>query len=183
MPLFLYEVALTSIRLKYRWFVQPSFRHPLPCHVLFQDCWGDYMVVYLDVFQYSTSKGLRRNILFLYPLLVPLPCSLEGSKCRIHKPLACLFLRICWIFPTFAFKLVERIDYRRLYDFLPCPCSFAMSFWLFPPQHLTFSVIQQVFNQQPCHPYMFVSCFALHGLRQKHCYLQEPLQRLMALFL
>ena len=31
------------------------------------------MVVYLDVFQYSTSKGPRHNMLFLCPLLVPLP--------------------------------------------------------------------------------------------------------------
>ena len=29
-----------------------------------------------------------------------------------------------------------------------------MSICLFPPQHLTFWVIQQVLNQQPCHPYM-----------------------------
>ena len=78
-----FGVPLTNVRLKYKWLVQPklhqeiSFRHPLPCHVLFQDCWGDFMVVYLDVFQYSTSKGLRRNMLFLCPLLVPLPCSLR----------------------------------------------------------------------------------------------------------
>ena len=30
---------------------------------------------------------------------------------------------------------------------------------------------------------MFLSCFALHGLRQQFCFLQEPLQRLMPLFL
>ena len=44
------------------------------------------MVVCLDVFQYSTSKGLRlrRNVVFLCPLLVPLPCSFEGSKCFMH---------------------------------------------------------------------------------------------------
>ena len=77
MPFFLYEVPLTSVRLKYKWFVQPklhqeiSFWHPLPCHVLFQHGWGDCMVVYLDVFQYSTSKGLRCKMLFLCPLLVP----------------------------------------------------------------------------------------------------------------
>ena len=29
-----------------------------------------------------------------------------------------------------------------------------MPFCLFPPQHLTFWVIQQVLNKQPCHPYM-----------------------------
>ena len=46
-----FEVPLTSVRFKYKWFVQPklhqeiSFWHPLPCHVLFQDCWGDYIVV------------------------------------------------------------------------------------------------------------------------------------------
>ena len=83
------EVPLTSVRLKYKWFVQPklhqeiSFWHPLPCHVLFQHGWGDCMVVYLDVFQYSTSKGLRRNILFLCSLLVPLPCSFEGSTVNV----------------------------------------------------------------------------------------------------
>ena len=48
----------------------------MPCHVLFQDCRGGYVVVYLDVFQYSTSKGLRHNMLFFCPLLVPLPCVL-----------------------------------------------------------------------------------------------------------
>ena len=55
------------------------------------------MVVYLDAFQYLTSKGLRRNMLFLCPLLVPLPCSFEGSKCFVHKTLAVayLLLRIC----------------------------------------------------------------------------------------
>ena len=101
MPLFPYEVPLTSVRLKFKWLVQPklhqevSFWHPLPCHVLFQDCWGDYIVVYLDVFQCSTSTGLRRKMLFLCPSLVPLPCSLEGSKCFMHKTLAHLFLRIC----------------------------------------------------------------------------------------
>ena len=58
----------------------------LPCHVLFQDCWGDYIVVYLDVFQYSTSKGLRRKMLFLCPLLVPLPCYVEGSNISIFFP-------------------------------------------------------------------------------------------------
>ena len=81
MPLFLYGVPLTSVGLKFKWFVQPklhqeiSFWHPLPCHDLFQDCWGDYIVVSLGVFQYSTSKGLRRNMFFSLPLLVPLPCS------------------------------------------------------------------------------------------------------------
>ena len=95
-----FEVPLTSVRLKYKWFVQPklhqeiSFWHSLPCHVLFQDCWGDYIVFYLDVFQCSTSKALRRKMLFLCPLLVPLPCSFEGSKCFLHKTLAYLFLRI-----------------------------------------------------------------------------------------
>ena len=57
------------------------FWHPLPCHVLFQDYWGDCSFVYLDFFQDSTSKGLRRNMLFLCPLLVPFPCSFEGSQC------------------------------------------------------------------------------------------------------
>ena len=38
-----------------------------------------------------------------------------------------------------------------------------MSFWLFPPQHLAFWVVQQVLNKQPCHPYRFLSCVALHG--------------------
>ena len=90
-----FEVPLTSVRLKYKCFFQPSFWHPLPCHVLFQHGWGDWMVVYLDVFQYSTSKGLRRNISFLCPLLVPLPCSFEGSICFVHKTLAYLFLWIC----------------------------------------------------------------------------------------
>ena len=56
-----------------------------------------WFIVYLDAFQYSTSKGLRRNMLFLCPLLVPLPCSFEGSKCFVHKTLAVayLLLRIC----------------------------------------------------------------------------------------
>ena len=53
------------------------------------------MVVYLDTFQYSTSKGLRRKMLFLCPLFVPLPCSFEGSKSFIHKTPAYLFLRVC----------------------------------------------------------------------------------------
>ena len=96
-----FEVPLTSVRFKYKWFVHPklhqeiSFWHPLPCHVLFQDCWGDYIVVYLGVFQHSTSKGLGHNMLFLCPLLVPFPCSFEGSRCFMHKTLAYLFLRIC----------------------------------------------------------------------------------------
>ena len=91
----------TRVRFRYKWLVQPklhqevSFWHPLPCHVLFQDYWGDYIVVHLDVFQYSTSKGLRRNILFLCRLPVPLPCSFERSKCFMRKTLAYLFLRIC----------------------------------------------------------------------------------------
>ena len=57
-----FEVPLTSGRLKYKWLVQPklhqeiSFWHPLPCHVLFQDCWGDCMVVYLDVFIFNFEK-------------------------------------------------------------------------------------------------------------------------------
>ena len=124
MPLFLFEVPLTSVRLKYKWFVQPklhqeiSFWHPLPCHVLFQDCWGDYIVVYLDVFQYSTSKGLRRKMLFLCPLLVPLPCSFEGSKCFIHKTLAYLFLRVCWaIFTKYYFHSWRGFRRKTLYVF------------------------------------------------------------------
>ena len=118
MPLFLYEVPLTSVRLKYEWLVQPkhhkevSFWHPLPCHVLFQDCWGDYIVVYLDVFQYSTSKGLRRKMLFLCPLLVPLPCSFEGSKCFMQKILAVayLFLRICGMISSQHLPQLDRED-------------------------------------------------------------------------
>ena len=51
-----FKVPLTSVRLKYKWFVQPSFWHPLPCHVLFQDCWGDYMVFYLDVFIFNFER-------------------------------------------------------------------------------------------------------------------------------
>ena len=119
-----FEVPLTSVRLKYKWFVQPklhqeiSFWHPLPCHVLFQDCWGDYIVVYLDVFQYSTSKGLRRKMLFLCPLLVPLPCSFEGSKCFIHKTLAYLFLRVCWaIFTKYYFHSWRGFRRKTLYVF------------------------------------------------------------------
>ena len=119
-----FEVPLTSVRFKYKWFVQPklhqeiSFWHPLPCHVLFQDCWGDYIVVYLDVFQYSTSKGLRRKMLFLCPLLVPLPCSFEGSKCFIHKTLAYLFLRVCWaIFTKYYFQSWRGFRRKTLYVF------------------------------------------------------------------
>ena len=119
-----FEVPLTSVRFKYKWFVQPklhqeiSFWHPLPCHVLFQDCWRDYIVVYLDVFQYSTSKGLRRKMLFLCPLLVPLPCSFEGSKCFIHKPLAYLFLRVCWaIFTKCYFHSWRGFRRKTLYVF------------------------------------------------------------------
>ena len=94
MPLFLYEVPLTSVRLEYKWFVQPSFWHPLPCHVLFQHGWAiAWLFIWMS--SYSPSKGLRRKMLFLCPLLVPLPCSFEGSKCFIHKTLAYLFLRIC----------------------------------------------------------------------------------------
>ena len=91
----------TRVRFRYKWLVQRklhqevSFWHPLPCHVLFQDYWGDYIVVHLDVFQYSTSKGLRRNILFLCRLPVPLPCFFERSKCFMRKTLAYLFIRIC----------------------------------------------------------------------------------------
>ena len=59
--------------------------------------------------------------------------------------------------------LLGRRLQRRLCDFLPCPCSFAMSFWLFPPQHPIFWVIQQVLNKQPCHTYMFLSRVALYG--------------------
>ena len=53
--------------------------------------------LFIWMLSYSTSKGLRRNILFLCPLLVPLPCSFEGSKCFMHKKqaVAYLFLRIC----------------------------------------------------------------------------------------
>ena len=65
------------------------------------------------------------------------------------------------VFPTSSSIWERGFRLKTLYDFLPCPCSFAMSFWLFPPQHLTFWVIQQVLNKQPCHPYMFLSCFAL----------------------
>ena len=36
LPLFLYEVPLASVRLKYKWFVQPSVWHPLPCHICFR---------------------------------------------------------------------------------------------------------------------------------------------------
>ena len=96
-----FEVPLTSVGSKYFRLVQPilhqgvSFWHPLPCHVLFQHGWRDYIVVYLDVFQYSTSKVLRRKMLFLCPLLVPFPYSFEGSKCFMHKTLAYLFLKIC----------------------------------------------------------------------------------------
>ena len=81
MTLFPSNFPLTSVRFRYKGFVQPklhqeiSFWQPLPCHGFFQDGWGDCMVVYLDVFQYSTSKGLTRKMLFLCPLLVPLPCS------------------------------------------------------------------------------------------------------------
>ena len=111
--------------------------------------------------------------------------------------------------PFLGSGLLGRRLQRRLCDFLPCPCSFAMSFWLFPPQHPIFWVIQQVLNKQPCHPYMFLSRVALYGScaktvwighvdkgrvvfhqfshssvkSQKHCYLQVPLQQLMPLFL
>ena len=111
-----FEVPLTSVRFKYKWFVHPklhqeiSFWHPLPCHVLFQDCWGDYIVVYLDVFQHSTSKGLGHNMLFLCPLLVPFPCSFEGSRCFMHKTLAYLFLRICWMISSQHLPQFDRED-------------------------------------------------------------------------
>ena len=99
----------------------------LPCYILFQDCWGDYIVVYLDIFHHSTSKGLRRKMLFLPPLLVPLPCSFEGNKCFIHKTLAYLFLRVCWaIFTNYYFHSWRGFRRKTLYDFLPCPCSFAV---------------------------------------------------------
>jgi len=57
-----FEGPLTSVRLKYKWLVQPklhqeiSFWHPLPCHVLFQDGWGDYTVVYLGVFIFNFER-------------------------------------------------------------------------------------------------------------------------------
>ena len=62
MLLLLYEVPLTSARVMRKWFVHPklhqeiSFWHPLPCHVLFQNCWGDCMVVYLDVFIFHFER-------------------------------------------------------------------------------------------------------------------------------
>ena len=86
---------------------------------------------YLDVFQYSTSKGLRRNILFLCPLLVPLPCSFEGSKCFIHKTLAYLFLRICWMIssqhlPQFDREdLVSRLCMMFCHALVPLLCPFV----------------------------------------------------------
>ena len=106
MPLFLYEVPLTSVWFRYKWFVRPcsadtssrdSFLASFALSRFVSGLLGRLHCFYLDVFQYSTSKGLRRNILFLCPLLVPLPCSFEGSKCFIHKTLAYLFLRICWM--------------------------------------------------------------------------------------
>ena len=59
---------------------------------------------------YSTSKGLRRNILFLCPLLVPLPCSFEWSECFMHKTLAYLFLRICWMISSQHLPQFDRED-------------------------------------------------------------------------
>ena len=49
------------------------------------------MVVCLDAFQYSTSKGLRRNMFFSFPFCLFLCHVLfEGSKCFLHKTLAYL---------------------------------------------------------------------------------------------
>jgi hypothetical protein len=66
--------------------------------------------LFIWMFSYSTSKGLRRNMFFLCPLLVPLPCSFEGSKCFIHKTLAYLFLRICWMISSQHFPQFDRED-------------------------------------------------------------------------
>ena len=121
-----FKVPLTSVRLNTstsdlfsRRFIKRFLSGILlPCHVLFQDCWGVYIVVYLGVFQYSTSKGLRRKMLFLCPLLVPLPCSFEGSKCFIHKTLAYLFLRVCWaIFTKYYFHSWRGFRRKTLYVF------------------------------------------------------------------
>ena len=58
------------------------------------------------------------------------------------------------IFPTSSSIWWRGFRLKTLYEFLPCTSSFAVPCRLFPPQHLTFWVIQQVLNKQPCHPYM-----------------------------
>ena len=70
------------------------------------------------------------------------------------------------IFPTSSSIWWRGFRLKTLYEFLPCTSSFAVPCRLFPPQHLTFWVIQQVLNKQPCHPYMlyvFLSRVSLHG--------------------
>ena len=97
------EVPLTSVRLKYKWFVQPklhqeiSFWHPLPCHVLFQHGWGDCIFVYLDVFQYSTSKKDLDATCCLSALCLFLSHVLLREVDVLCIKLAYLFLRICWM--------------------------------------------------------------------------------------
>ena len=85
MTLFPSNFPLTSVRFRYKGFVQPklhqeiSFWHPLPCHDFFRTV-GAIAWLFIWMSSYSTSKRLRRKMLFLRPLLVPLPCSFEGSK-------------------------------------------------------------------------------------------------------
>ena len=43
-----FEVPLTNVRLKYKWFVQPKLHQEISFR---QHGWGDYMVVYMDVSQ------------------------------------------------------------------------------------------------------------------------------------
>ena len=58
MPLFPYEVPLTSVRLKYKCVFQPSFWHPLPCHVLFQHGWA---IAWLFIWM-SSNIQLRKDL-------------------------------------------------------------------------------------------------------------------------
>ena len=77
-------------------------------------------------FSYSTSKGLRRNMLFLCPLLVRLPCSFEGSKCFLfflHKTRNIFMPQdlLNNIFPTFCSKWWEGFRLNTLYVFFCSP--------------------------------------------------------------
>ena len=133
MTLFPSNFPLTSVRFRYKGFVQPklhqeiSFWHPLPCHVFFRTV-GAIAWLFIWMSSYSTSKRLRRKMLFLRPLLVPLPCSFERSKYFMHKipAVAYLFLRICWMISSQHLPQFDREDLDQ--DFV---CFSAMPLFLY----------------------------------------------------
>ena len=120
-------------------------------------------------FYYRKAMPQTKAWLRVSPLCKKIHChatNLVGCRAFLREKIMLWFFPssgfVEWYLPNICLKLVERISTKDVcaifcHALVPLPCPFDCS------QHLNFWVIQQVLNKQPCHPYMFLSCVALHG--------------------